>query len=57
MGHKLVISVQEERVLLNLSLLEDMCLRDRVGSRRIYAAELPWLQERHLNIRLLSDAN
>ena len=57
MGHKLVVSVQEERVLLHLSLLEDMRLWDRVRSRRIYAAELPWLQEWHLNIRLLSDTD
>ena len=57
MGHKLVVSVQEERVLLHLSLLEDMRLRDRVGSRCIYSAELPWLKEWHLNIRLLSNAD
>ena len=56
-GHKFVVSVHEERVLLHLSLLEDMRLRDRVRSRRIYSAELPWLQEWHLNIRLLSDAD
>ena len=57
MGHKLVVSVQEERVLLHLSLLEDMRLRDRVGSRRVYSTELPRLQEWHLNIRLLSNAD
>ena len=49
--------MQEERVLLELPLLENMCLGDGVGSRCIDTAELPWLQKRHLNIRLLGDAD
>ena len=57
MGEKLVIGVHEERVWLHLPLLEEMGLRDGVGSRCIYAAELPRLQKWHLYIRLLSDAD
>ena len=57
MGKKLIIGVHEEWVLLELPLLEYMSLRDGIGSRCIDTAELPWLQKRHLNIRLLSDAD
>ena len=34
-----------------------MCLWDGIGSRRIYFADLPWLQKWHLKDRLLCNAN